>query len=213
MEQMANIYRAVALYKEDNNRYPDTLYAYAETTGGTLYTGSGTVTPLPNAVNRQLFKATGGKYLNNPSLFYCPDNVPQNLSGVTTAVYPAGDGITRAGQMVTLGANPAYYYTADSYDIGPQVDGAGNAVKSGGNTVVELHYSLDWSGMPAGAGDYPNQLKYANNAPADKTVITWCTFHAAVAKSNVIPVLMLSGAVKPVPSDQFVKHGPLNFKF
>jgi hypothetical protein len=42
-------------------------------------------------------------------------------------------------------------------------------------------------------------------------VVTWCTYHAAVAHGNMIPVLFLSGNVKPIPVDQFFKKGPLGF--
>jgi len=75
--------------------------------------------------------------------------------------------------------------------------------------VTEAHYSLSWTNA-VGPGDAPNQLKYPD-PPKDKTVVTWCTFHAAIAHSNVIPVLMLSGNVRPAPTDQFVNKGPLNF--
>ena len=62
------------------------------------------------------------------------------------------------------------------------------------------------------AADAPNQLKYPT-PPPDKTVVTWCTYHSAVARSNIINVLLLSGNARPVPTDQFVNQGPVNFKF
>src|SRR5207249_4348273 len=103
---------------------------------------------------------------------------------------------------------PLNFYKADSYDVGPQVDVNGN--KTG---MMELHYSLDWTGPKAtGPGDFPNQMKYPD---PDKgaTVLTWCNYHVAVAHANVIPVMMLSGRVKAVPINQFIPQGPLNFKF
>ena len=84
-------------------------------------------------------------------------------------------------------------------------------VLNAGLPVIDLHYSLSWTNT-VGPGDSPNQLKYPN-PPEDKTVLTWCTYHAATAHSNVIPVLMLSGTVKPVATDRFVNQGPVNFKF
>jgi prepilin-type N-terminal cleavage/methylation domain-containing protein len=213
MTQMHDIYQAVTQYKLDNNRFPAALYDYVELPGGTYYTGTGTPVPMNNAVQRPLLKPTGGKYMKNPALFICPDNNPVNQSDVTTAVFPTAPGVSLAGVVPHPFApgSPAYFYKADSYDVGPQVDNQGNVVKAGGVPVIELHYSLSWTNT-TGPGDSPNQLKYPG-PPDDKTVITWCTYHVAVAHSNVIPVLMLNGTAKPVPTDQFVNKGPLNFKF
>src|SRR5205807_706015 len=114
-------------------------------------------------------------------LYFCPDNVPQNLTDITTAVYPTGPGVTLTGVVpnVVTGATPAYFYKSDSYDIGPQLDTNGNVVVSGGKPVIEAHYALSWTNV-TGPGDNPNQLKYPN-PDADKTVVTWCTYHVATA--------------------------------
>ena len=75
--------------------------------------------------------------------------------------------------------------------------------------TYELHYSKDWTGV-TGNGDPINQLKYPN-PPESSTVITWCTYHAAVNHSDQIPVLMLDGRAKSAHSDQFTNKGPLAF--
>ena len=213
MTQMHDVYIAVQQYKLDNNKYPATLYAYAELPGGTYYTGTGTPVAMGNAVGRPLFKTTGGKYMKDPSLFTCPDDVGVNATDVTTAVFPVAPGVTASGQVPNAlsPANPAYFYKQDSYDVGPRVDNKGAVVLNAGVPVIDLHYSLSWT-TATGPGDSPNQLKYPD-PPADKTVLTWCTYHVATARSNVIPVLLLSGVVKPVPTNQFVNQGPVNFTF
>jgi prepilin-type N-terminal cleavage/methylation domain-containing protein len=213
MSQMLQISEAVKQYKLDHNSFPTTLYDYAELPGGTYYVGTGTPAPMNSAVQRPLFKLSSGKYMKDPVLFVCPDNVPSNQNDVTTAVFPTLPGVTASGQVPNAlsPGNPAYFYKADSYDVGPEVDKNGNIIRNAGVPVIGLHYSLSWTNA-VGPGDAPNQLKYPN-PPDDKTVITWCTYHAAIAHSNVIPVLMLSGTVKAVPIDQFVNQGPVNFKF
>jgi prepilin-type N-terminal cleavage/methylation domain-containing protein len=211
MEQMHNVWVALEQYKLDNNKYPPTLLGYVELPGGTYYNGVGSPVPMNNAVQKPLFKTTGGKYMKDSTLFQCPDNVINNTSTVTTAVFPTAPGVTASGTVPNYynSANPAYYYKADAYDTGPQVDKNGNVVMAAGMPVQELHYSLSWT-TTVGPGDAVNQLKYPN-PPADKTVVTWCTYHVATAHSNIIPVLMLSGNVRPVPTDQFVTKGPLNY--
>ena len=211
MGKMHEVYRALQLYKLDNNKYPPVLYGYAELANGTFYTGVGSPVPMPNIQQRPLFK--GQKYLKDNTFYFCSDNIPQILTDVTTAVYPTGPGVTLAGTVpnVVSGATPAYFYKSDSYDVGPQVDKNGIVVLSAGKPVIEAHYSLSWTNT-TGPGDNPNQLKYPT-PDADHTVVTWCTYHVAVAHSNTIPVILLSGTVKPVPTDQFVNQGPLNFKF
>jgi len=213
MSQMHSVWVAVQQYKLDNNKYPETLYDYAELPNGTYYNGTGTPAPMNSATQRPLFKITGGKYLKDPSLYTCPDDVPSQQLDVTTAVYPTAPGVTLVGPVPNLfvPAQPAYFYKVDSYDVGPRVNAQGNVVLNAGVPIIDLHYSRSWTNV-TGPGDSPNQLKYPE-PPQDKTVVTWCTYHVAVAHSNMIPVLMLSGHVRPVPTDQFVNQGPVNFKF
>jgi len=213
MEQMHAIYQAVEQYKLDNNKYPPTLYGYVELPGGTYYNGVGTPVAMDRAIQRPLYKTTGGKYLRSNILFTCPDFLTNNPTAVTTAVFPTLPGVTRVGTVPneTNPANPAYFYKADTYDTGPAVDAKGNIIMAAGAPVIEAHYNLHWTTV-TGAGDAPNQLIYPD-PPADKTVITWCTHHAGVAHSNVIPVLLRSGTLKPVPINQWTGKGPVNFSF
>ena len=213
MSQMHRIWSAVDQYRIDNNRYPKTLYGYVEIPGKMYYNGSnGTPVKMDSIFNNSL--KGGQKYLNDPSVFICPDNPDNTKTSFTTAIFPKGSGVfVGSAPNFISGAAQAYFYKSDSYDIGPQIDASGNPVKdAGGNTVFELHYSTDWSGVPAGPGDNPNQLKYPNHDPA-KTVLTWCTYHVAVAHGDTIPVILASGTVKPFPAKQFVNNGPLLIKY
>ena len=212
ISQMHRIWSSVEQYHIDNNRYPKTLYGYVELPNKTYYSGSGVPVKM-DAVNFNSLKG-GQKYLNDTTAFICPDNPDNTRTSVTTAVFPKGTGVY-VGQAPNFIAktSPAYFYKSDSYDIGPQVDANGNAVKDGtGATVFELHYSTDWTGVAPGPGDNPNQLKYPNCAP-DKTILTWCTYHVAVAHGNTIPGILANGTVKPFPVKQFVNNGPLIIKY
>ena len=212
MSQMHRIWSAAEQYRIDNNRFPKTLYGYVELPNRTYYNGVGTPVKMDNVYNNSL--KGGQKYLNDVSAFICPDNNDNSRINFTTAFFPKGQGVF-VGQAPNFNqlAIPAWFYKSDSYDVGPQIDVNGMPVKDGsGNQIYELHYSTDWTGVKAGPGDNPNQLKYPNYAP-DKTILTWCTYHAAIAHSNVIPAIMANGTVKPLPIRQFVTNGPLGVKY
>ena len=139
---------------------------------------------------------------------HCPDSQKNDPTAViqgSSVVYPPG----LPGTQPNI--NNTYFYPFDSYDTGPQIDINGKATGA-----TEVHYSTDWTGPPI-AGDPRNQLKYPD-PPPDSTVVTWCTYHIAVAHGDQIPVLMLNGHVKSVPIKQFVfqsaslPYGPLNSK-
>ncbi len=207
MSQMMAVNQAIKTYREDFGKYPSVLCANPYVNGPTsqiLYDGSnGTPLDIDQVLNRPLIKqrltATGKQ------AFLCPDNVNPNPTVVTTAIYPPM--VPKAGQVMS-GGKPAYYYTYDSYDIGPALDANFSA---NAPYTYELHYSTDWTGT-SGAADPINQLKYPN-PPDSSTVVTWCSYHSAVAHAGIIPVLMLSGTVKPVPANQFTTKGPLKFSF
>ncbi len=195
MGNMVAVSHAVSLYYEDNHKYPSSLAGIAEAAGGTPYTGAG------NAVDMgQLMRAPLklGKYIKDKSAYSCPDNLVTDTSAVTTVSFPAVPNVS--------GSTASYYYKYDSFDIGPRLNGSGSPI--GG---YDLHYTRDWTGA-TGPGDYPNQLKYPD-PPAGETVITWCSHHPAVAHTDVMPVLMLSGTAKVTNAAAFMQKGPLNFKF
>jgi prepilin-type N-terminal cleavage/methylation domain-containing protein len=217
--QMHDIYRSLKLYYEDNNKYPASLVGYVQNSDGSFHTGSGQPVAIEELTYRPLTNQQ--KYIKEKIVFACPDNSVKDPNQLTTAEYPAGVPNTGPVLYNDIIANnidrpipppagePAYFYKYDSYDIGPKLGPDGRPVPG---PVYELHYSVDWTGVIA-AGDPQNQLKYKEKAQADATVVTWCTHHAALAGSDMVNVLMLSGAVKPTKAVDFVAKGPLNFKF
>lgn len=205
---MANMHQigvALKLYGEDNNgKYPPVLMCSPYVAGSpqTLYNGVGTPIDLHQVQNKTL--VIGQKYLKDVDMFQCPDNGTNPATAVTAknaVVYPPG---------TPFGGNsvPGYFYSWDSYDIGPQVDINGNPTG-----LMERHYSTDWTGV-IGATDAKNQLKYGSAAP-DTTVVTWCTYHVAIGHGDQIPVLFLNGTTRSVPIKQFIyqsasqPNGPL----
>lgn len=105
---------------------------------------------------------------------------------------------------------PRIYYTWDSYDIGPAVDLTGRPVlDAAGNQFYVKHYSTDWSGI-RGANDYVGQMKY-QSPPADETLLTYCTWHAATARSNTAPGITISGTARKVNLKRAVALGPRMF--
>ncbi len=220
---MHGIYVALRIYREDNNKYPSALLGYVQDATGVFYTtGNGNI---PAQISSLTYKPliSGQKYLNNdPSIFVCPDTNHNRVeytgvTDITTAVYPVP--LARAGnflftQLVKDNCcravpidQPAYFYKYDSYDIGPQINASGVVQKNGADPIYELHYALDWTGK-TGTADATNQLKYPN-APEDRTVITWCTYHAGYAGSDKVLTLMLNGKVRPVSASEFVPKGPI----
>jgi type II secretory pathway pseudopilin PulG len=220
---MHDIYRAAKLYKEDNNKYPASLLGFVQyldsNNNAQYYTGTGQPLAVDQLVYKPLFN--GQKYLNDKTRFACPDEQVKDLTQITTAVYPSFPGIANAGKPVSFtpliqhntgndanasypnGQN-AYFYTYDSYDIGPQLNASGQLVPN----VLELHYNLDWTGG-SGANDAANQMKYPQTAPEDHTVLTWCSDHAAYAGADKVLVIMLTGTTRPVDAKLFVTQGPL----
>ncbi len=200
MGNMVKIYEDVKLYREDNGKYPPNIMCYPTIVNGapppaqTLYNGTGTPLNAGSVLGRTFNAANGQKYDTDVGISQCPDNLINDRTRVFQgAVYPPG--------VPLAGATNTWYYNFDSYDTGPQINASG--IKTG---VTEIHYALDWTGT-IGPGDPPNQLKYPQ-PPADKTVITWCTYHVATAHADQILVLMLNGSAKPAHYSRFVYQSP-----
>lgn len=209
MTSLKEISTDVKLYHLDTGKSPPVLMCNPYVlTGGSPpqapYTGVGNPLDAGSVLSRPFAMATGQKLNQDVGLFQCPDNLNNNRTKVFQgAVFPPG--VPRTGSTTT------WYYNFDSYDTGPQLDSSGNPVVG----VQEIHYSLDWTGSTA-AGDPINQLKYPS-PPDDKTVVTWCTYHAAVGHSDQIMVLLLNGSAKATHYSKFVykdathPNGPLGF--
>jgi len=214
MTNLASIYKDVGLYREDNGKYPPILMCnpyVANTTPQVKYAGVGTPLDAGSVQNRPFNLASGQKYDQDVGIFQCPDNQANNRTKVFQgAVYPPGVPLTGNAIDPTT-TQPFWYYNFDSYDTGTQINSTGTANPG----VVELHYSLDWTGV-TGASDPQNQLKYPN-PPKDKTVITWCNYHISTAHTDQIIVLLLNGSAKATHYSKFAyksavePNGPLYF--
>jgi hypothetical protein len=167
--------------------------------------------------------ATGQKYNGDVGIFQCPDNIKYNIRTAvfTGAVFPPGatpalGPCSSPSSCYDYYTNSAsWYYSFDSYDTGPQINATGNAVVP---AVQEIHYALDWTGLAPGQPNDPqNQLKYPL-PPEDKTVITWCTYHVAIAHADQVMLLLLNGSAKATQYTKFVykspaePNGPLYFQ-
>lgn len=223
ISNLHEIYVSLKLYREDNGKFPAVLLGYAQsdtidpaTNKPAFYTGANG-NPLPYSAITYSPLMVSQRYLKDKGVFLCPDSGYNTSLAVTPAVYPLGTPLANTPVLfqnyikenccdgsIPIG-QPAYYYLYDSYDTGPRVDVLGNVVPG----VTELHYSLDWTGG-SGAGDPPNQLKYTD-PPQDRTVMTWCTYHAAVAHSNKAMILLLNGKAAAVPLSRFLTQGPLSY--
>ena len=235
MTQMHDVYIALKLYKEDNNKYPAALFGFAEDSAGNLYTG-GTAGGIGTLRYKPLF--TKQNYLKDATKFQCPVTKDKNQTDVTTAVYPSiiaypsNSGLANTNVVYTgaiehnldRDGDPAYpmnsriyYYKYDNYDIQPKPNSALDGPDTSG--AYEIHYALNWSIKPANpllpvtsANDFrvfPNQMKYGNKADESKTVVTWCSEHMMNAGSDNVLVLSLSGYTKPINKKTFYSQGPL----
>ena len=204
---MQEIGRASKLYALDNNgKWPPTLLGYPKVRVGfdpkseprinplaVTYAGCATASDPILSAESVPGKPLQGRqhYLKAVDLYHCPDSPNKDSKAIVSPVWPTTVG--RNGAVYTLnsatlqpdvcpGKDPiaanyivASFYAYDSYDVGLQLDNNGKKVTP---EVQELHYSPDWTGKVNDLTDPPNQLKYPD-AP-DTTVVTWCTYHAAI---------------------------------
>jgi len=227
MTDLHEIGQDVALYREDNGKYPPILLDNPYYTNPSSnpppgqsqlpYTGTQAVLNAQSVLGRPFASAAGQKYNADVGIFQCPDNVKNTsrTAVITGAVFPPGATPADLGSSYDSqypDTNPnAWYYSFDSYDTGPQINASGVATGA-----MEIHYALDWTGAPLSTSDAQNQLKYPL-PPPDKTVITWCTYHVAVAHTDQILVLLLNGTAKSTQYTKFVyksaaqPQGPLYF--
>lgn len=106
-----------------------------------------------------------------------------------------------------LHLKPRYFYVWDSYDLGPRVDASGTPIRTADDQYVfDRHYSVDWTGQ-LGLNDLPTQLKYAN-PPGDRTLLTYCTWHAAIAGANTVTAISTSGTARKVDIGRALRNGP-----
>lgn len=191
MSNMHEIYLKASLYKQDNSdKMPPLLLGVPENSDGSPWTGVGTPVQPRDMQRSYLYP----KYIQNIDTFRCPNNSASGALATGAAYHPtsAFTGAVVNGQGVTVPGLPngvqLSFYNLDSYDI--------TAVIGGGLGDRQLVYCLDWTGA-TGPQDAPHQLKY-RNPPSDKTILTWCNYHAARGGSDICTYVTLSGSAKTI---------------
>jgi type II secretory pathway pseudopilin PulG len=208
---MHQIQVAMAMYRNDHGDYPPMLLGPAENPNGSFHVnGSGTAV----AMNKMQYGYLFPNYVKSPDVFRCPDNPVRDLTKTTQAYFPTnsawrtllalgqptyGAGLGYLGAPAALNGTPVSFYQADSYDITGEIDSTGKRISGPAGPNFLLAYAKDWTAhqvqnLPAGQ-DATFQLKY-KNPPLDRTVLTYCTYHVAVAGADLVPVMLASGTAK-----------------
>lgn len=210
MSNLKDIYQAVEMYRMDNGEYPTMLLGPAMNTSGLPWQAGDTAAPVGQTNAGFLYP----KYIKDISKFHCPDDPSNDQTKVVSAIYPGPPG-PYAGQTPvfnTQSANklgfpfpklpagyngkPISYYGFDSYDLTPLVSSA---------TTFQVTYNRDWTNA-VGRQDTPYQLKYPD-PQKDKTVVTYCNYHAAVNGADKTIVLLLSGTAKAYDAKKVAQTG------
>ncbi|MGI8922651.1 MAG: type II secretion system protein [Fimbriimonadales bacterium] len=212
---MASIYQALKLYREDQGGYPPLLHQVVEYNNSTMrkvdevrraYLYRGRVKDI-NTMTSVLAEAEKDEEVNavwptrdernagNPGDHqFAPFGTPVTYQHLgIDPTFLNGDAIT----------DPARFYAWDTYDVAP--------VRNPNNPnqiLYELRYVLFWTELGqvgGGPNDSPRQLGY--NDPREDTIITWNTFFRSYEGNTAIPkrrndtyVLYLNGSVDSVDS-------------
>lgn len=220
MSNMRQMAAAVKQYNLDNREYPEYLFGPALDNQGLPMTAPGTsaysmkdiqgliastpatndpMYPVAQNAKRVYAKSLFPEYINDMSVYHCPNNYEANRVDDKTAVVAQrieerkdewNDPATPESVVRTLG-----YYPYDSYDANKQI------VDSDGRLSNQYiaRYSRLW--MPitdpetlnptTELPNYKRQLYF--RSPGDDTYITACTWHAPKGK---VVLLWLSGTAK-----------------
>jgi prepilin-type N-terminal cleavage/methylation domain-containing protein len=203
ISNMHKIGIAVSAYRNDNSgEFPPMLLGPVEDSNGNPITNVAEAVPMAKMQRSYLYP----KYINDLTVFRCPDNPMNDTLSIVSAVFtPSGQIIEstfgRLGIDSATASAQVPYYAYDSYDI---------TAAPGASDVHTVTYSRDWSGpllnQAIGSNDAPNQMKY-RNPPPDQTVITWCNYHSTNGHGSMCPVLLVSGTCKTVPANTMASKG------
>ena len=144
--------------------------------------GDGAVTNADDIANAR--QAYGSNYTSATVQYYYQDRTLTPTIGANTS-----NGTTDVGR----------FYAVSGYDVA--------AVRIGGQTYFEVHYTPFWTALGTtmgGVNDDPRQLGYTE--PPETTVVTWNSFFrdytngALTNGGSKDMVLQLGGAARPVDS-------------
>jgi len=222
MSNLHNIQAALALYKLDNRRYPDVLFAYA---------CDGSVDPVTNVAcsandtmatvktdpnNHNLLVGLYPEYDKNWQDFTCPNNLITDPAAVTPApiqdntMCPKAD--AKGNQLAVCAGSSAgqmmpsahLFFKADAMDISPEVSDVNQFLNGNNNTANWNYiprYQTSWESYPNPNPtstnnpldqDYIRQLRWQN--PPGNTYVTSVTYH--VPNADRLIVLYEGGFVK-----------------
>ncbi|MDR3710012.1 MAG: type II secretion system protein [Capsulimonadaceae bacterium] len=155
MSSMQQIQSGLALYKLDNKRYPDVLFAYAPFVGDTSSAGAvcANTTPCCGATSMADISTAGActaelvglypTYVNDWHVFTCKNNDIDDITAVTgnLTTYPVN---TSASSCSVPTAVQHSYFKEDAFDVSPQITGT-NQVSDpvSGNYIVR--YQTSWT--------------------------------------------------------------------
>jgi prepilin-type N-terminal cleavage/methylation domain-containing protein len=190
----------MAAYQLDYHKYPNVLFGYVD--GSNPMSSAYSTTGNPGGLYP--------RYVKDYHTFLDPNNQvnPTDSTATRTLAVQTLDPNTNALSTATT----QNFYTADAYDVSPQVTGA-NAVNMS-NLVpryqlnwMSIKQSLDCRATSNGAGCspfYQKQLRWPS-IPGD-TFVTCTTYH--VQNADKVIVLYDSGEAKVIDSSLFLKPGP-----
>ena len=191
MSNLKQIGQGLAQYKLDNHRCPDVLFGYAD--------GGGTMNAYKPAVSMAAYPLSlYPSYVKTAGVFQDPNNTakPDDASAVTGSLTPG------ATPQPTPPLNAAHtYFTADAYDVCPQVTAASTL-----STTYVARYTPRWTALGAVGTDAGRQLQ-APNPPGD-TYVTCTTYH--VPNADKVLVLFENGSVKKMTGADFSALEPNN---
>lgn len=225
LSNMHSLYVASSLYKDDNQGYPNALFAVAERPDGYPWTPGD-----PGPVTMSAVKHGGlwPNYLKDVEKFHCPNSPERNQQNVVTAAYPptspwstllpggvptfTNGGMTFRDLPSSYDNKPVSFYPYDSYDVTCSVDASGKRVTGVGTAPgYYIVYSKDWTAARAQGKDthkdLPNQLIYFRSMPADKTVLAWCNYHVVNGGGDKCPTLLASGTARMVDFKLLLQDG------
>jgi prepilin-type N-terminal cleavage/methylation domain-containing protein len=192
LSNMHQIQLGLAQFQADYHKYPDVLFGYADDPANA---DMSKYKPSPSSLG--LYP----RYVNNWQAFTDPNN-PVTDPTKTVGTFAVNTLI--GGKLSTATAHK--FFTADAYDISPQITGTNKVAP----TAYVPRYQLNWTSLtgttpPSGvsATDYLRQMRY-RSMPGD-TYVTCTTYH--VPNANKVIVLWESGTAKVMDSSTFLTAG------
>lgn len=182
MSNLHDISSALALYKLDNRRYPDVLFAYAcngqldSVTGKPCSVGDTMADVAQDPNSHDLLVGLYPEYIKDWQSFTCPNNLITSNSATTTlpdnilcpkenaagGAYADSVGYTpcsAAGSTGQLFATKHTYFLADAMDVSPEVVNV-NQFAGGNNTPGNWdyvpRYQTSWMSYDTGSGGNGN---------------------------------------------------------